>query len=234
MGSINRLGNRRPRLSRPEGVRSPLPLCLGSTDVPSGIMGYGAIGRQVARVCKAMGMDVIAYTNRPRNTPESRKDNGYTPPGTGDPEGEFPSKWYSGTEKESVDAFLTADLDLLVLCVPLTPQTTDLIDERRLKLLSEKKTFVSNVGRGPTLNTDALCKALDEGWIRGAALDVTDPEPLPKEHPLWYKKRVIITPHVSGLSSAYYERILKILELNLGRLSRGEELTNKVDRKEGY
>jgi phosphoglycerate dehydrogenase-like enzyme len=200
----------------------------------SGIMGYGAIGRQVARVCKAMGMDVLAYTNRPRDTPESRRDEAYCPPGLGDPLGEFPSKWYSGSDSESIDAFLTADLDLLVLCVPLTPQTTNMIDERRLKLLSGNKTFVSNVGRGPTLNTDALCKALDEGWIRGAALDVTDPEPLPKEHPLWHKKNIIITPHVSGNSVNYGSRLRDVLELNLERLSEGRKLVNVVSRKDGY
>lgn len=85
-----------------------------------GILGYGSIGRQVARVAKAMGMDVIAYTASPRNTPESKKDNGYIVPGTGDPKGEFPSAWYSGTDKEDVHKFLEQEIDLLVIAVPLT------------------------------------------------------------------------------------------------------------------
>lgn len=74
----------------------------------------------MARVAKAMGMDVIAYTASPRKTPESRKDDGYIVPGTGDPDGSFPSAWYSGTTKEEVHEFLRQEIDLLVVAVPLT------------------------------------------------------------------------------------------------------------------
>jgi lactate dehydrogenase-like 2-hydroxyacid dehydrogenase len=74
----------------------------------------------VARVAKAMGMDVIAYTASPRKTPESKKDDGYIVPGTGDPNGDFPSVWYSGTAKEDVHEFLKQEIDLLVIAVPLT------------------------------------------------------------------------------------------------------------------
>lgn len=74
----------------------------------------------VARVAKAMGSDVIAYTASPRPTPESRRDEGFIVPGTGDPEGEFPSKWFSGLEKEKLHEFLRQGIDLLVLSVPLT------------------------------------------------------------------------------------------------------------------
>lgn len=215
------------------------PVVLSWIDVSiltyhSGILGYGSIGRQIARVAKALGSEVYAYTNRPRPTPESRKDHGFNVPGLGDPEGEFPSKWFSGTDSDSVDAFLTSGLDLLVLAVPLTPSTKNLIDERRLKLLADKQTFITNIGRGPTLNTNALVKALDEGWVRGAALDVTDPEPLPQDHPMWHKKNVIITPHISGNSTKYNERILQILEANLERISEGKELVNRVSKKLGY
>ncbi|ORY68563.1 D-isomer specific 2-hydroxyacid dehydrogenase [Pseudomassariella vexata] len=199
-----------------------------------GILGYGSIGRQVARVAKAMGMDVVAYTNRPRPTPESRQDHSYVVPGMGDPEGLLPSKWYSGTDQASRTEFLTSGLDLLVLAVPLTKYTKDLISGPQLKLLSEKKTFISNIGRGPVLNTDALIEALENGWIRGAALDVTDPEPLPQDHPLWHTKNVIITPHVSGSSISYTQRVLAILELNVNKLSEGKDLLNEVDKKLGY
>ena len=74
----------------------------------------------VARVARAMGSDVIAYTASPRTTPESRRDNGFIVPGTGDPDGEFPSAWYSGLDKESLHEFLKQKIDLLVLAVPLT------------------------------------------------------------------------------------------------------------------
>lgn len=105
----------------------------------------------------------------------------------------------------------------------------------QFKLLAGKKTYISNIGRGATIVTDDLVTALDEGWVRGAALDVTDPEPLPREHPLWKKKNVIITPHVSGQTSSYYQRLLAILDINLERLSQGEtEFMNQVSRKRGY
>jgi phosphoglycerate dehydrogenase-like enzyme len=200
----------------------------------SGILGYGSIGRQLARVSKAMGMDVHAYTLHPKNTPESRRDNSWAPPGTGDPEGLLPSKWFSGGTTEELHEFLASDLDILVICLPLTEKTKHLLSAPEFKVLSAKKTFVSNIGRGPIVNTDDLIEALDQGLIRGAALDVTDPEPLPDGHKLWSAKNVIITPHVSGSSTAYTQRVLSILEYNLGRLSEGKELTNKVNKKEGY
>ncbi|KAI6090286.1 hypothetical protein F4821DRAFT_228992 [Hypoxylon rubiginosum] len=199
-----------------------------------GILGYGSIGRQVARVAKALGMDVYAYTNRPRPTPESRRDDSFVVPGLGDPEGLLPSKWFSGTKPEEIHDFLSADLDLLVLALPLTPQTRGMIAAPQFKILEGKKTYVTNIGRGPVINTDDLITALNEGWIRGAALDVTDPEPLPKGHPLWDAKNIIITPHVSGNSTSYNQRLLSILDINLHRLSEGKEFMNRVSRKRGY
>ena len=74
----------------------------------------------MARVAKAMGMDVLAYTASPRKTPDSRRDTGFIVPGTGDPEGEFPSEWYSGLDKDSLHEFLKQKIDLLVLAVPFT------------------------------------------------------------------------------------------------------------------
>lgn len=197
-------------------------------------MGYGAIGRQTARVAKAMGMDVHAYTLHPRKTPESRRDEGYTPPGIGDPDGLLPSKWFSGETKEELHAFLGSGLDLLVISLPLTDKTRHLLSTAEFEVLSEKKTFVSNISRGGIIATDDLIKALDQGLVRGAALDVTDPEPLPEGHPLWTAKNIIITPHISGASTKYIERVLGILELNLNRFSEGKELINAVSRREGY
>ncbi|KAK6843812.1 D-isomer specific 2-hydroxyacid dehydrogenase [Apiospora arundinis] len=207
-----------------------------------GILGYGSIGRQVARVAKALAMDVVAYTNHPRPTPASRRDTGYIVPGTGDPAGEFPSAWYSGTTDAAIDEFLGCGLDWLVIAVPLTSSTRGLISEARLQLLSDcaKKRgsavqpFVTNIARGPVVDTDGLMKALDEGWIRGAALDVTDPEPLPEGHPLWSRRNLIVTPHVSAMSTSLGPRIADVLELNLQRFSEGEKLINQVNRKEGY
>ncbi|KAI0405640.1 D-isomer specific 2-hydroxyacid dehydrogenase [Xylaria palmicola] len=200
-----------------------------------GILGYGSIGRQIARVATAMGMEVYAYTNRAKTTPESRRDHSYHPPGLGDPDGTLPTRWFSGTTAAELGEFLSSGLDLLVVAVPLTPETHGMLGAAQFRLLAEKKTYVTNIGRGSTVVTDDLVRALDEGWIRGAALDVTDPEPLPKDHPLWKKKNVIITPHTSGNTSSYYKRLLAILDINLERLSEGRtDMINQVSRKRGY
>ncbi|KAL6921051.1 hypothetical protein FSST1_005077 [Fusarium sambucinum] len=200
-----------------------------------GILGYGSIGRQTARLSKALGLDVHAYTLHPRNTPESRRDDSYTPPGLGDPEGEFPSKWFSGGSKEDVRAFLDSGLDIVVIALPLTEKTRDLISKPEFDILAKKRTFVVNIARGPIVNTKDIIEALNSEKIVGAALDVTDPEPLPENHPLWSAKNVIITPHISANSSFYYKRLFDIFGLNLERLGAGQsDLINKVNRREGY
>ncbi|CAK7232340.1 hypothetical protein SEUCBS140593_008229 [Sporothrix eucalyptigena] len=206
-----------------------------------GILGYGSIGRQTARVATALGMEVYAYTLHPRDTPESRRDDGYAPPGTGDPEGIYPTKWFSGGTREDRNAFLSSGIDLLVVATPLTDSTTHLLGAEELALLGSTRDdgtrrpgFLSNIARGPIVDTDALIEALDKGVLRGAALDVTDPEPLPNGHRLWGAKNIIITPHISGNSTKYNDRVLDILEDNLERLSDGRPLANRVSRREGY
>lgn len=183
-------------------------------------------------------MSVHAYTLHPRKTPSSRRDRSWAPPGLGDPEGAFPSKWFSGGSTADLHRFLSSGLDLLVVATPLTGKTTHLLGKAEFEALAadgrEGKTFVSNIARGPVIDTGALIEALDGGAIQGAALDVTDPEPLPEGHPLWKAKNVIITPHVSGASAKYFERVLAVLEFNLTRMSEGQEFVNRVDKKRGY
>ncbi|KAK5652887.1 hypothetical protein OQA88_9553 [Cercophora sp. LCS_1] len=202
-----------------------------------GILGYGSIGRQTARVASAMGMKVHAYTLHPRPTPASRHDNGWTPPGLGDPEGIYPAKWFSGSSTEDLHAFLSSGLDLLVIATPLTKNTKHLLSKAEFEVLAsvgKGKTFVSNIARGPVIHTDDLIEASEGGLIKGAALDVTDPEPLEDGHRLWGTKNVIITPHVSGASAAYAGRVLQILGVNLERFVLGEKLVNQVERGRGY
>lgn len=177
-----------------------------------------------------MGMNVYAYTHHPRDTPESRRDTSFVPSGLGDPEGLLPSKWFSG----SLHNFLSSGLDMLVIALPLTGKTLHLIGRAEFALMAERRTFVSNIARGPIVKTDDLIEALNNGMIRGAALDVTDPEPLPKGHPLWKAKNVIITPHCAGTTSSYAKRMMKVLETNLERFSKDEELVNRVNKEEGY
>ncbi|KAH8698600.1 D-3-phosphoglycerate dehydrogenase [Talaromyces proteolyticus] len=208
-----------------EGVEDAVGLRVG-------ILGYGCIGRQCARVAKAFGMDVYAYTLHERATPESRKDESFTEPGLGDPEGIFPSRWFFGDKQ--LNDFLGSGLDLLIITLPGTTKTKGLITKTQFEILSKKKAFVSNVGRGTIINTDDLVSALENGKIRGASLDVTDPEPLPADHKLWKTPNAIITPHTSGISDHYSERVMKILAYNLSRLHEGKDLINQVDKSLGY
>ncbi|CAK7242940.1 MAG: hypothetical protein STHCBS139747_004443 [Sporothrix thermara] len=137
-------------------------------------------------------MEVFAYTRTEKATPESRRDKGYCVPGTGDPDGSIPSRWFCGASRDDVDHFLAQDLDMLVISLPLTELTRNLISTKQFAILSKKKTFLCNIARGPHVDTQALIQALETGQIRAAALDVTDPEPLPKGHPLWKAHNVFL------------------------------------------
>jgi len=181
-----------------------------------------------------MGSTVLAYTASPRSTPEARADAGYYVKGTGDPDGSIPLAWYSGTSKEELHAFLAQDLDVLVMSLPLTPATTHLLGSEEFSILARRKAFIVNISRGKIFDQPALISALNEGKLRGAALDTVDPEPLPKDDPLWDAKNVIISPHVSGLTKNYGERAFDVLFTNLERRERGEKMFNVIDRKRGY
>jgi len=177
-------------------------------------------------------MDVVAYNFHERPTQQSKRDTAYSEKGLGDPEGIFPSRWFHG--KDQMDEFLSSGLDLLVIATPLTAFTQGLIGAREFNIMSKKRPYVCNVGRGPIIRTDDLIVALETGLIRGAALDVTDPEPLPEDHRLWKCENVIITPHVSGNSNHYNKRLLNILEVNLRRMNEGEHLVNAISRTLRY
>ncbi|ROV88732.1 hypothetical protein VMCG_10078 [Cytospora schulzeri] len=196
-----------------------------------GILGYGAIGRQVSRLCRALGMEVYAFTASERATPESRALRGFNLPNLGDPQGELPAKWFHGTTKEAVNDFLSQDLDMLVISLPLTKLSRKLIGEEQFRILGKKKAFVVNIARGPILDQGALIEALEHEVIRGAALDVTDPEPLPADHPLWDAKNCVITPHISWLSTHQNKRSRDILTENVVRLFKGETLINELPYK---
>jgi len=213
------------------------PTTLFAQDSPGlrmGILGYGAIGRQVAKVAQSLGMEVYAYTRSEKSTPESRKDDSYCVPGTGDPNGLVPAKWFHGASKAAVNNFLAQDLDILVLSLPLTEATTHIISREQLDILSVKKTFVSNISRGKHIDTDALLDALNEGKIRGAALDVSDPEPLPDDHPIFSAPNVFVTPHISWQTPQLFPRVLEILERNLESLGAGKPLINVMNREHHY
>ena len=193
----------------------------------------------VAKVAKAFGMDILAYTATPKPIAESRKDRAYVEAGTGDPDGTIPSKWYSGFDREAIKDFLGQDIDILVITCPSTRQTRYLIGEEELSILAKgKHAFIANVARGDIIDQNALVRVLKEetpdSWLRGVALDVTDPEPLPAGSELWTLPKVTISPHVSGAAVGFPRRSLDTLRINIGRLKTGERLLNVVERGRGY
>lgn len=116
----------------------------------------------------------------------------------------------------------------------IRPQTTNLFSTDEFEILSKKKAFVANISRGQIVDQTALIAALEQGKIRGAALDVADPEPLPEDHPLWKAPNIIISPHISGLIEGYVERTFDVLAQNLERKFSGRDLINLVNKDTGY
>jgi phosphoglycerate dehydrogenase-like enzyme len=123
--------------------------------------------------------------------------------------------------------------DVVVLALALTPETEGLIDARRLGLMRSDAWLV-NVARGRHVVTDDLVRVLAEGGIAGAALDVTDPEPLPDDHPLWHEPRCLITPHVANTSAMLRPRLAERITENVRRRVSGEPLLGVVDVDAGY
>jgi phosphoglycerate dehydrogenase-like enzyme len=121
-----------------------------------------------------------------------------------------------------------ADADVVVLSIPLTPQTRQLFDAGLLARMKDGALLV-NVSRGAVLDTDALLKEAHTGRLR-AALDVTDPEPLPQAHPLWTTPGVLITPHVGAFTLSLWPRLEALIRSQLARFAAGEELENIVTR----
>ncbi len=186
-----------------------------------GLWGYGGIGRETARVSKAMGMQVHVLS---RNGVEPVK-NVYCVAGTGDAAGLLPDRVFlKGQELE----FLSG-LDFLILAMPLTPTTEGIVGERELRAL-RPSAYVLNPSRGPLIRQEALLAALRGGWIAGAAIDTHYQYPLPPEHPLWQLPNVILTPHISGssLSPHFRERTWSIFLENVRRIEAGEPLLNEL------
>jgi phosphoglycerate dehydrogenase-like enzyme len=123
--------------------------------------------------------------------------------------------------------------DVVVSALPLTPATTHLFDARMFARM-KKTAFFINLGRGGSVVTDDLVAALNAGIIAGAGLDVTEPEPLPKDHALWKAKNIIISPHMSALSDLGQAARLAILREQVRRFAAGDKLLAVVDFKKGY
>ena len=167
-------------------------------DKKIGIIGFGSIGSTIAKMLSGFSVEIIPFT-------QSGRDN---------------TNAISNLDKH------LPTLDVVILILPLTAESKHLFNAKRLSLMKDGSLLV-NVARGPIVDTDALVKELNSGRIT-AALDVTDPEPLPSDHPLWKAKGVLISPHVGGNTSAFEKRARRLIESQLQLLAEGKSLNNVI------
>jgi len=210
MGMILAFERGLPTLLQQQKERRWNPLKLreiyGST---LGLVGYGGIGREVARRARGFGMRIIAVKKHP--APEE------------------------GVEIWSLERLddLFAASDYIVACIPLTDETHHLIGERQFQAMKPSAYFF-NLGRGPVVDEQALIAALREKRLAGAGLDVFETEPLPADSPLWEIPNVIISPHTSASSPRQQQRVVAGFIENLARYLAGQPLLNVVDKAAGY
>jgi phosphoglycerate dehydrogenase-like enzyme len=192
----------------------------------AGIIGYGSIGRQVARLLQPFGVQVLA-TKRDVMHPA---DTGYIPAeDMGDPNGDFVTRLYPAEALRS----MVKECHFIIVTVPLTLETNMLVGDSILQA-TQPGAFLIDVSRGGVVSHSALVNALKNGKLAGAALDVFPEEPLPASSPLWQMPNIIITPHISGGSPHYTERAITLFSENLLRYLGGLKLYNQVDRERGY
>jgi len=210
----------------PDEQRWPLFVPTAVRGATLGVIGYGSIGRELARIAKtAFAMRVLAC----KRDPSRRADQGYCPAGTGDPEGRLPDAWFSPSE---LPALLGAS-DVVAMCAPLTRETRHMIGAPELAAMKPTAYFV-NVGRGASVDETALAQALAEQRIAGAGVDVFAQEPPPAGHPLYAAPNTILSPHVSGFVASYDDDCCTLFAENLRRYLDGAPLLNLVDRAKGY
>ncbi len=190
-----------------------------------GLVGYGAIARELARQAQALGMRVLAVNRSGRR----RRYRGFREPGVGDLEAAIPEKIYPASHL----AAMLPRCDYIVLLAPLTPETRHMVNEASFARM-KPEAFFFNLGRGSLVDESALIEALRQGQIAGAGLDVFEEEPLPADSPLWQMENVIISPHVSGFSPTYNDRASDLFAENLRRYLVGQPLLNLVEREKGY
>jgi len=191
-----------------------------------GIIGYGAIGRESARQLNALGMRVMCL----KRDPEDRAHRGYNPyPGSGDPDGSIPEAFFS---QDRLGEMLP-QCDLVVVTVPSTPQTENMIGQAELGLMKKTARMII-ISRGGIVNEEALAEALRIGTLAEAAVDCYVTEPLPPDHDFFNVPNLIMTPHMSGVVDNYWPILFGLLVANLGRFKNEERLFNQVNSKVGY
>jgi phosphoglycerate dehydrogenase-like enzyme len=178
-----------------------------------GIVGYGDIGRAAAARLRPLGVAILALRRRPQLSAEDAL----------------------ASETLSPDGLLDlmARADDVVVTAPLTPQTRGLVGREAIAAMKTTAVLI-NVGRGPVVDEAALVEALEQGRIRGAALDVFETEPLRPESPLWRLPNVLLSPHCADHVPGWVDEAMQVFLRQLERFRRGEPLTNPVDKAAGY
>ena len=193
--------------SRP-AMRKVMYELEGST---MGVVGLGGTGRAIAQRAVAFGMDVIAVDPDPVPQPPTV------------------------SELWGMDRFheLLSKSDVVAVCCPLTPETRGMFDDAAFDAM-RPTAYIVNVTRGPIIDGPSITRAIEQGQIAGAGLDVTPIEPLPEDHPLWSFPNVVITPHTAGASQARARRNIRRFIENLPRYRNGTPLEGVVDKQRGF
>jgi phosphoglycerate dehydrogenase-like enzyme len=184
---------------------------IGLSGRTMGVIGLGNIGKAIARVANAMRMNVIAIDARSLECPDYVQDC-----------------W-------GLDSLprLLKESDVVVVTVPFTPETKDMIGADEIAQMKDDS-YLVGISRGGIINEQALADALKSGKLAGAAVDVTATEPLPSEDPIWDAPNLIITPHCCGTSEQTYRDVTEFLRTNLKRYFDGEPLVNVIDKRSGF
>ena len=186
-----------------------MPKCAESFDKTVGLVGLGAIGQEIARKCKLLGMRVIAAKRNP-----------------------IDCRWVDECLSiQNLDALLEQS-DFVILILPLTAESRGMIGMEQLKRM-KNSAYLINIARGGIVDQNALVDALRTGMIAGAALDVFKSEPLPPEDPLWDFDNVIITPHSAPGSKYYMDRAVEVVTENIRRYLNDEPILYEVDKTAG-
>jgi phosphoglycerate dehydrogenase-like enzyme len=176
-----------------------------------GIVGYGEIGRAAARLARPFGMKILALKRRPELI-QDEVDAVYTPDRLNE---------------------MAAASDYLLAAAALTPETRGMVGEAALRSM-KKSAVIMNLGRGPVIEEEAMIRALREGWIRGAVLDVFETEPLPEGHAFYDLDNVLLSPHCADHTDDWLQLTMRFFVENFQRFAAGLPLENLVDKAKGY
>ena len=192
-------------------AKKELPRPLELYNKKAVIFGLGGIGMGIAERAKAFGMKIYGV------------DQDYKP---------FHSMFEKIIQPNDLRQVLS-DADVFFMAAPHTGNTQDFIDHKYFKAMQKKPIFIS-VSRGATTNINDLTKAVEEGILSGVGIDVSNPEPLPEDHPLRGYDNVLITPHIAGLSDQNRNRSIEVIRINISNFIEGIPLINVVDKQLGY